>query len=232
MHVLAGVFFEVQPRDPDLLWTPLDGMTRRIAFGSHDLQLTIGGERLIVLRDLITLWQVRIEVVLAREDRLMIDTQPERQCRPSTEFDGATIQDRQRTGQAETRRAGVCVWFITETRCAATEDLGFRAQLRVNLETDNCFPGHVKAMDGASPDRRRSGVLPLPVLSNVLPRRRVALVDRSIDSSTFRVRKCGPVSETVKRRGADSRWCCVADCYGQTDPNAAATERVCTRDSH
>jgi hypothetical protein len=39
-----------------------------IAFGGHDFELAVGGKRLIVLRDLITLRQVRIEIILASKD--------------------------------------------------------------------------------------------------------------------------------------------------------------------
>ena len=77
MHVLAGVFFEVQTSDPDLFRTPLDGMTGVVTFGGHDLEFAVGRERLIVLRDLIALRQIWIEVILAREDRLLVDVQTE-----------------------------------------------------------------------------------------------------------------------------------------------------------
>src|SRR6185369_10824007 len=70
MHVLACVFLEVQTRNPDLLRTPLERMSGLVALGSHDLELAVSRERLIVLRDLVTLGQVGIEVVFAGEDRL------------------------------------------------------------------------------------------------------------------------------------------------------------------
>ena len=54
---LSGVFFEVQPRDADAFRPSAD----------VDLQPTVLGERLIELRDLVTLRQVGIEVVLARK---------------------------------------------------------------------------------------------------------------------------------------------------------------------
>ena len=144
MNVFAGVFLEVESRNTDRLRAPLDGMTGLVTLGGHDLEFTVGRERLIVLRDLIALWQVRIEVVLARKDRLVIDLQTKREGRARAELDGAAIQHRQRSRQAKTGRTRVRVRLVAKTRSAAAEDLRFRAQLRMNLETDNCFPGHLR----------------------------------------------------------------------------------------
>ena len=66
-------------------------MARGVAFGSHNLEFAIRRERLIVLRDLITLRQVGIEVILAREDRLLIDPQTKRECGPRAELNGAPV---------------------------------------------------------------------------------------------------------------------------------------------
>ena len=151
MHVLASVFFKVQARYPDLLRTPLQRMSGFVAFGGHDLEFAVSRERLIVLRDLVTLRQVGIEIVFAREDRSVVDVQTERESRTRAKFDDATIQHRQRAGQTKTRRTGVRVWLVAETRCAAAEDLRLRAQLRMDLETDNSFLGHaidVRPLDG------------------------------------------------------------------------------------
>ena len=91
MHVLARVFFQVQPRDANFLWLPLEGVTGRVAFGGHDLELAMRGERLIVLRDLVTLRQIGVEVVLAGKDRLLVNVQAEGECRACTELDSAPV---------------------------------------------------------------------------------------------------------------------------------------------
>src|SRR5215216_4893328 len=73
VHVLARVFFQMQTRNPDLLRTPLERMTGFVTLSGQDLEFTVGRKGLIVLRNLITLRQVRIKVILAREDRLVVD---------------------------------------------------------------------------------------------------------------------------------------------------------------
>src|SRR5215213_6151733 len=102
VHVLAGVFFEMQACDPDLFRTPFDRMPRFVALGSHDLELAVRGERLIVLRDLVTLRQVRVEIILTRKDRLVIDLQTKRERGTRAELYDASIQDGQCARQAKT----------------------------------------------------------------------------------------------------------------------------------
>ena len=57
---LAGVLFHVDAREADAAALAVDG----------DVEAAAERERPLVLRDLVALRQVRIEVVLAREDRL------------------------------------------------------------------------------------------------------------------------------------------------------------------
>ena len=73
MDVLARVFFEVQPRDANLLDPPLARVSGLVALGSHNLQLALFGKRLVELRNLIALRQVRIKIILPRKDRTLVD---------------------------------------------------------------------------------------------------------------------------------------------------------------
>ena len=59
VDALAGVVFHVDARDPDALVDAAD----------LDVDIAVLGQRLIVLRDLVALGQIRIEVVLAGENR-------------------------------------------------------------------------------------------------------------------------------------------------------------------
>ncbi len=59
---LPGVLFEMQVLDADLL------VTLAVEI---DLDLALAHDRMLVLRDLVALRQVRIEIVLAVEDRLV-----------------------------------------------------------------------------------------------------------------------------------------------------------------
>jgi hypothetical protein len=96
-------------------------------------------ERLIVLRDLIALRQVGIEVVLPREDRVLVDAAAERQRRARAQFDGPAVQHRQRARQAEAHRAHVRIRRRAEAGRTAAEDLRVGEELCVDLEPDDRF---------------------------------------------------------------------------------------------
>ena len=88
-----------------------------------DLDAPVGRERLVELRDLISLRQIGIEIVLAREDRRRVDRAAERERGAHRQLDGVLVEHRQRAGQRETHRAGVRVRRRAEIRGAAAEDL-------------------------------------------------------------------------------------------------------------
>ena len=110
---------------------------RRAARG--DGHAPMARERLIVLRDLIALRQVGIEVILPREDRVLVDAAAERQRRARAQFDGAPVQHRQRARQAEAHRADVRIRRRAEAGRTAAEDLRVGEELCVDLEPDDRF---------------------------------------------------------------------------------------------
>ena len=71
----------MQTRDANRHRFPLMRVSSFIAIGRHDFEDAISGERLIVLRDLITLRQVGIKIILASEDGSLVDVQPQRERR-------------------------------------------------------------------------------------------------------------------------------------------------------
>ena len=73
MNILARVLFQMKARDAHLQGSPLAWVSGLVALGCHNLKLASLRKRLIVLRDLITLRQVRVKIVLAREDRALVD---------------------------------------------------------------------------------------------------------------------------------------------------------------
>src|SRR5688500_15104038 len=72
--------------------------------GGRDLEPAFDIQRQVELRDLITLRQVRIHVVLAVELRVRRYFAIERQAGDHRELDGALVRHRQRTGKAEAPR--------------------------------------------------------------------------------------------------------------------------------
>ena len=125
---LAGVLFEVRPGDAD---------APRLA-GHLILDAPAGGDGPFVLRDLVALREVRIEVVLAREDRHRIDLAVERVRDPDGELHDLAVQHRQRARAARgTRRrrwysaaprTGCCSRRRSSSRSAAAR--GFRDRSR------------------------------------------------------------------------------------------------------
>ena len=112
MQRLAGILFEMHAHDPDA--------PRSLLAAQFDAP--VDGERLLVLRDLITLRQVRIEVILARENRPVPDGAAERQRGANREIDRGPVEHRQRAGQSETDRADVRVRRRAERSAASAEN--------------------------------------------------------------------------------------------------------------
>ena len=127
VQALARVLFHVQARDADALRPAR----------AFDLDVAELGDRLVVLRNLVALGQVGIEVVLAREDRRLVDAAVQRHRRQHGELHRLPVQHRQRAGQAEAHRADVGVRRIAEVRGAAAEDLRLGQQLDVDFEPDD-----------------------------------------------------------------------------------------------
>ena len=97
----------------------------------------VGRERLVELRDLISLGQIGIEVILAREDRRRVHRAAERERRTHRQLDRALVEHGQRARQREAHRTGVRVRRRAEVRGAAAEDLRRRLELDVHLEADD-----------------------------------------------------------------------------------------------
>ena len=100
VQALAGVLFHVQARDADAF---------RASISRGNVDPSVLGERLVVLRNLVALGQVGIEVVFARKDRALTHRAVQRQRRQGRELDGLCIQDRQSPRQPQAYRADVRV---------------------------------------------------------------------------------------------------------------------------
>src|SRR5260370_25842948 len=69
VQALASVLFEVQARDADALGA---------ACGGFNVNISVLGQRLVVLRDLVSLGQVRIKIIFTSEDRSFVDAAVQR----------------------------------------------------------------------------------------------------------------------------------------------------------
>ena len=97
-------------------------------------------ERRLVLADLVALRQVGVEVVLAREDRVLGDLAAEREAELDRELDRARVRHRQRARMREADGARVRVLGGAVLELAAAEHLRARLQVRVDLEADDGLP--------------------------------------------------------------------------------------------
>jgi hypothetical protein len=108
-------------------------------------------DRLVELRDLNVLREVRIEVVLAREAAALADLAADRQPQRTA----ASTTARFSTGSApaaQAHRIGVGVGLGAERRRRPGEDLRLRRELHVHLEADDDLvigPGSRRASGGS-----------------------------------------------------------------------------------
>src|SRR5690606_9877555 len=136
------ILLEVDAADPHALHGPA-----RL----FHLQPAVRRQRLIELRDLVPLGQVRIEVVLAREPADLVHRAVQAERGARAQLHRAPVHDRQRAGQPETHRADVRVRRGAELGRVRAEQLGRGRELDVDLEADDGLPPH-----GAHPARARS----------------------------------------------------------------------------
>ncbi len=127
-----GVFLHVHARDAHALGRA----------GRRELESARCRQRQLVLRDLITLRQIRIEVVLASEDRLFVDDAVERQGGLGGKIDRPAVQHRQSPRKPETNRANAGIRRMAESRAAAAENLGVCQEPGVYFEPNDGFKSH------------------------------------------------------------------------------------------
>src|SRR5215470_7929696 len=116
MQALAGVFFEVNPGDADLL----------LASFGRDFDEAEFGQWLVVLRDLVSLWEIGIEVVLTGKDRGLVEAAVQGHGGQRGELDDFLVQYWERAGHSQANGANIGVWRGAKFRRARAEDLGCR----------------------------------------------------------------------------------------------------------
>src|SRR5438132_56628 len=112
----------------------LDSDTRAV-----ELEPSVAQDRRFVLTDLIVLRHVRIEVVLAGEDRAFRNFEVQGSREAERELHRLLVEHGQRAGETETRGAYVRVRLRAELVRAATEQLRHRGELAMDLEPDHDF---------------------------------------------------------------------------------------------
>jgi hypothetical protein len=128
---LAGVLLQVQAFDADRL---------RPAVGQIDDDLALAHDRLLVLRDLIAEWQVGVEIILPREDGMLVDLRLQREPRAHGLAHALLVEHRQHARHGRVDEAHLRVGRRAEIRRRAREQLRLRDRLGVHLEPDHHFP--------------------------------------------------------------------------------------------
>ncbi len=136
MDRLAGVLLEMQPLDADL---------DLLAVGHVEQHLALADDRVLVLADLVALRQVRIEVVLAVEDRALVDLRLEPEARPHRLPHAFLVDHRQHAGHRRIDEAHIGVGRRAELGRRAREQLALRGHLRMDLHADDHSPSRPSA---------------------------------------------------------------------------------------
>ena len=127
MDILARVFFEMCARDSDL--------PRGIADGN--LEPAFADNRNLELANLIGFGQVGVEIVLARENRILIHGRVDCLREAHGFAHRLAVEHRQRAGQPEAGGADMAIGRIAEACGAGAENLGFGVELNMDFKPDN-----------------------------------------------------------------------------------------------
>jgi len=127
VQILGGVFFEMEAGDADAL----------LCTAVIDFDPAVGGQRQFVLGDLVAFGQIRIEIILASEARMLVDGAVQCQRGAHGQFDGAFVQNRKGAGESKAYGTDIRIGRIAEVGRAAAENLGVRQKLDVDLQADD-----------------------------------------------------------------------------------------------
>src|SRR5690625_3721536 len=145
------ILLEVNPVqfDKTVLAHDISRRSRKFEF-----DLSAEADRLIVLRDLIIFWIVRIKIVFPIPFADRGDFAAEQKARSDNLIERLFVHDRQRSRQSEDDRIGLCVRLGTEAARRAAKHFRFRLNLNVNLESDDYFVFHGKSWLRRNPVKR------------------------------------------------------------------------------
>ena len=95
------------------------------------------------MRNLVVLWQIGIEVLLAVELAVLSNVEIQSHRRFHGVFEHLLIEYWQRPGQPTHHRINVGVGVIAEGGRGRREDLAVRPQLHMGFQADHGFPGRL-----------------------------------------------------------------------------------------
>src|SRR5579863_3737902 len=112
---------------------PLDADGSALTAGQLDHHLALADYRRLVLADLVALRQIRIEIVLAVEDRAQIDLRIQAKPGPYSLFDAFLVDHRQHARHRRIDQRDMGIGLAAELRRSSREQLGARSDLGMDL---------------------------------------------------------------------------------------------------
>ena len=128
MGQLAGVFFHVRALN---LHAPFGAVLQ------NDVEVAIVSNWLIILGDLVILWLIRVEVVLAGKARRFRNGAIQRQTNLDGPLHALGVNHWQSTWQTQGNRVYVGVGRSIKVGCRGGKHLGVRAQFDVDFQAHN-----------------------------------------------------------------------------------------------
>src|ERR1700733_9104966 len=125
----------MQPGYSKALDSPLYSVARFVSLRCGDLDPAAFRKGPVVLGYLIALRQVRIEVILARENRGFVYIQVQCQSGAAAHLPHPPIQNRKGSRQPQADRTGVGIGLVAEASRAPAEYLRIGLELRMYLKT-------------------------------------------------------------------------------------------------
>ena len=136
VHRLAGVLLEMEPFDADV-----DFLEPALGVGAdRDHDGALADDRLLVLRNLVALRQVRVEIVLPVEHGFEVDPGLQPKAGADRLPHAFLVDDRQHPRHRRVDEADIVVRLGAELRRRSGEQLRLRQHLGVDLHADDDFP--------------------------------------------------------------------------------------------
>ncbi len=121
----------------------------RRAVAQFHQHFTFAHNGVVKLRDLIALWQVGVEIVLAVKGAVQVDLGLQAQTRAHGLFDAVFVDGGQHAGHGRVNESDVIVRLGPEFGRGGGKELGVRQNLRVHLHPDDQFPVMFGTRNGA-----------------------------------------------------------------------------------
>ena len=136
MQRFAGIFFHVRACQVNNLFNGIFALAQL----QHDLATHDDG--VFELADLVTLGQIRVEIVLTGKDGVLIDLGANGQAKADGAANGFAIHHGQHTRHGQVDQAGLHIRLGAEGGGCPRKDFRLGGELGMRFDADDNFPGH------------------------------------------------------------------------------------------